>query len=101
VASPAWTQVFANVLALPIEIPLETQLGTLGAALTAAVATGYFATLDEASVEMTAIAKTLRPEPELVEVYGERYVAYLDLRAQMGSGPASRESSSQAEESLR
>jgi L-xylulokinase len=101
VASPAWTQVFANVLALPIEIPLETQLGTLGAALTAAVATGYFATFDEASVEMTAIAKTLRPEPELVEVYGERYVAYLDLRAQMGSGPASRESSSQAEESLR
>ncbi len=74
--SEVWCQIFADVLQIPIEITSGTELGTLGAAMCAGVATGHFPSLESASESMVRVVRTILPNPENKAIYEEKYVNY-------------------------
>lgn len=77
--SRAWTQIFADVTGLPVAVSEGEELGALGAALTAAVATGHHANLPTAARAMCRIARMAYPEPHLRDFYESRYRDFLRL----------------------
>ncbi|MFO7936269.1 MAG: FGGY-family carbohydrate kinase [Kiritimatiellia bacterium] len=74
--SNVWSQMFADILHVPIEIPAGRELGALGAAIAAAVACGAYANYEEAVKQMTRIERTHQPDSALNDLYEERYVRY-------------------------
>lgn len=78
--SPFVMQTLANVTGHRIEVMDCKDSCALGDAMFAAVASGYYPTLEEAVERMQAgIMKTYTPEPETREYYDKRYEEYLKL----------------------
>jgi L-xylulokinase len=71
--SEVWVQMFADILNLPIEITDNDELGTLGAAMAAAVGAGTFKDFREASQSMVRVTKIVNPQAERVPVYQEKF----------------------------
>ena len=80
VRSKVWVQIFADVLQLPIEIVEAEELGALGAAMAAAVATGRFADYPAAASEMVRLTGTVYPNPDRVAIYQKKYETYCAFR---------------------
>ncbi len=74
--SEVWCQIFADVLQIPIEITSGTELGTLGAAMCAGVATGHFPSLESASESMVRVVRAILPNPENKAIYEKKYANY-------------------------
>lgn len=74
--SEIWTQMFADVLGLPVCIPEAEEVGALGAAMCAAVGAGLCDDLTQASARMVRLARTHQPRPELHRRYRKRYQGY-------------------------
>ena len=74
--SAVWSQMFADVFQVPIEIPAGRELGALGAAIAAAVACGIYASLEDAVRGMTRIERTHQPDPARGALHAERYARY-------------------------
>ncbi len=74
--SKEWVQIFADVLQLPIEVTTSTELGALGAAICAGIATGVFDSFDSAANSMVNVAYTCMPNKECKEIYEKKYSLY-------------------------
>ncbi len=74
--SPVWTQMFADILGLPVETVEAKETGALGCAMAAACGAGDFATLEEASAHMCRILNRLEPDPEKKAIYDQKYAMY-------------------------
>jgi L-xylulokinase len=74
--SPVWLQIFADVLQIPIEVTTGTELGTLGAAICAGVATKQFESFEQAAEKMVEVSQTYTPAPGKKELYEKKYAAY-------------------------
>ena len=70
--SEVWVQMFADCFQIPVEVPSGSELGALGAAIAAAVATGCYANYAEAVKAMTKIARRYEPHTTMTAKY-ERY----------------------------
>ena len=70
--SAVWMQMFADVFGLSVEVPAGSELGALGAAITAAVAAGLHADLPSAVAAMTRMERRYEPDPALTSVYAAR-----------------------------
>ncbi len=79
--SGAWAQIFADVFQLPVEIPAGTELGALGAAMTAGVAAGCFADYRTAAEQMVGVDRVQTPDPSVADVYETKYAKYRKLLA--------------------
>jgi len=79
VNAPAWVQMFADILQLRIETVDVKELGTLGAAMTAAVATGAYANLEQAAAAMVKIGRIYRPNPAHADAYERKYQSFLAI----------------------
>jgi len=77
--SEVWAQMFADIFQIPVEIPAGTELGCLGAAICAAVASGVYPTYEEACRNMVTITRVYQPNPDLSAVYEKKYERYLRL----------------------
>lgn len=75
--SAAWRQMFADVLNRPVETTRATELGTLGAAMCAAVSVGAYPDVGAAADAMVALAEVSRPDPRAVKIYDAKYRRYL------------------------
>ncbi|MBQ6322276.1 MAG: carbohydrate kinase [Lachnospiraceae bacterium] len=75
--SKIWSQMFADICQLPVETVAADEAGALGCAIAAAVATGEYATLEEAIQNMTVIHEPLQPNKELKEIYDRKYQLYV------------------------
>lgn len=76
-ASDFWVQMFADVLKIPVELQDTEEPGTLGAAMSAAIACGHFHSFHEA-VEQTVHIKTIvYPDRKAGEIYQKKYEEYL------------------------
>ncbi|MEU3272784.1 FGGY-family carbohydrate kinase [Saccharomonospora sp. NPDC006951] len=73
VRSPEWTQIFADVLARPIVIPDDPDVGARGAALVAAEAVGAPFDADL----WAAKSRTVEHQPRAAELYDRGYTGYL------------------------
>jgi L-ribulokinase len=95
------TQIVADVLKMPIDVPASDQCVALGAAVFAAVAAGLYPDISSAQRALCApVEKTYTPKPARARLYDAVYGKYKTLGAfveteimeQTGQGPALRRS---------
>lgn len=77
--SSLWTQMFADVLDVPVEVTASQEPGTLGAALAAGVGVGMFADLASAVAGAVRVERTASPNPENHALYQARYARFTRL----------------------
>jgi L-xylulokinase len=77
--SPVWTQIFADTLQLPMEVPEGIEIGARGAAISAGIGVGVYQ--DHADAVATAVKVRRRQEPNSAATpfYLERYNEYKNL----------------------
>lgn len=75
--SPVWTQMFADVMNMPVETVDASETGALGCAIAAAAAVGRCASLPNAAAHMCKISAAVHPRPDAAAVYEKKYRLYL------------------------
>lgn len=81
--SSFWSQMFADVLGLPVEVIAVDELGALGAAMAAAVAAGTYPSLEAAANKMVSVKHRLEPDLASHEVYRTKYALYQEVSRRM------------------
>ena len=74
--SEIWSQMFADIIQLPIEISSSTELGTKGAAMCAGVSVDVFADLEDAAKVFSKVIKTYEPNLKKRKIYDQKYKRY-------------------------
>lgn len=82
--SELWSQMFADVLDLPVEITDVEESGALGAATLAGIGVGVFGSLEEAREKAVRILRVHQPDPERRGQLAEAYETYAALAGTMG-----------------
>ena len=81
--SPVWTQMFADILGLPVETVNVNETGALGCAIAAAAATGTYASLAEAGRAMCPVGVRVAPDMAAHACYDRRYRLYRRIIEQL------------------
>ncbi|MBQ8814257.1 MAG: xylulokinase [Lachnospiraceae bacterium] len=71
--SKLWKRIFANVLNVELQCPESEQGPGMGGAMLAMVACGAYADVKRVCEKMVRVASVVKPEPELVTKYENRY----------------------------
>jgi xylulokinase len=74
--APLWAQIIANIMQR--EAQISTEASVRGAAILAAVGTGYFRDINHAVVEMAKPAHKIKPKNRLKEIYEIGYQNFLE-----------------------
>lgn len=74
-----WPQIVADVVGLPVRVPVVKESTALGAALYAGIGAGLYRDLAEVVGELVRFERTFEPEPAARETYDERYAAWRAL----------------------
>lgn len=77
--SSVWSQMFADVLDMPVEVVSANEVGALGVALMAGVGIGIFQDYGEAFGKAVKIHKSFYPDPVSTNAYLKRYDEWLSL----------------------
>jgi xylulokinase len=77
--SASWLQMRADVLGAQVSVPQISEAASLGAAILAAVSTGFFADAQAGSREWVKAARTFEPDSRMHDRYTEKYANYLKL----------------------
>ncbi len=77
--SDVWMQLFADIIDIPMEIPEGTQLGALGAAMAAGLCIGIFSDFGDAVQKMVRIKKRFEPKNDNKIVFDQKYKLYKGL----------------------
>ena len=77
--SDLWLKIKADVLQKPVTAVEVEEAACLGAALTAAVATGSFVSLEEGVSHMVRLRETIQPDRDHYAAYQKGYAQYLEL----------------------
>ncbi|MGB8811990.1 MAG: FGGY-family carbohydrate kinase [Paracoccaceae bacterium] len=83
--SPVWSDIFADVLNCPIEVPEGSELGALGVSILAAKAIGAYDSLDAAQTAMTRIARRHDPDPARAAPHLAKYPRYRNISAALST----------------
>lgn len=75
--SQVWTQMFADVMKLPVEVVQVNETGALGCAVIGAAASGEYASLADAAAHMCRISQPIMPDQIRSRLYDEKYELYL------------------------
>ena len=78
-ASEFWCQMFASCLNKTIQVTSGKEIGARGAALLAAVASGYFDNIYQGMDQMIHIKKEFEPDREENKIYEMNYQLYTEL----------------------
>ncbi|MEO7912744.1 MAG: FGGY-family carbohydrate kinase, partial [Roseiflexaceae bacterium] len=78
-----WSQMFADVLDLPLEVPHGTEIGACGAALCAGIGTGVYADYANAATRAVTIERIHAPDPAATARYRAAYAEYQRLTEAM------------------
>lgn len=74
--SRVWTQMFADILGVPVETVAVNETGALGCAIAAATAVGAYENLEAAAKAMCPVGERAEPNPAVQQVYARRYRLY-------------------------
>ena len=74
-----WLRILASVLNMELEVPAVEEGPAMGGALLAAVACGTYTSVAQAAAAVVSTRETISPEPELVQLYEERYQTFRTL----------------------
>ena len=75
--SDLWAQIVADVLQVPVQIPVLKEATALGTALCAAVAVGSYSSLAEAGIASVKWDRIVEPNPSNKSTYDEGYERWL------------------------
>jgi len=78
-----WPQIMADVLGVPVHIPMVTESSALGAAICAGAGAGVYAGLTEPRPGLRRRAATFAPDPAVAAAYDERYAAWREIYRRM------------------
>jgi L-xylulokinase len=81
--SHVWTQMFADALQLPIEVPTGTEVAARGVAMAAGIGAGVYRDYADAVARVVQVAREHRPNPAATPAYLARYAEYIRLREVM------------------
>ncbi len=74
--NPAFVQMFADVLGMPVTVTNTDEAAAWGAALCAGTAVGAFASVQDDPTDQEVSARTYSPDPERCAAYDERFALY-------------------------
>ena len=74
--SAVWTQMFADVMNLPVEAVDVNETGALGCAVICAVASGAYDSLAKAANAMCSMSPPCKPSPKNAALYEKKYILY-------------------------
>jgi xylulokinase len=77
--SDRWLQIKADILGIPVMRPGFTESGVCGAAMLAGLATGVFASAEQAVSAIVKIDRSFEPQSTRHAFYRERYALYREL----------------------
>lgn len=84
--SPLWCQILADVLNIPVKVPVVKEATALGAAILAGIGAGIYTDIRKTAQDLVKIEKTYYPDPEnaktydgLYQTWREAYKVQLDL----------------------
>ncbi len=77
--SALWKRMIASILNIKLEILVSEQGPGMGGAMLAMVATGAYASVEEACKSIVEVAEVVEPEPNLVALYQERYEKFRQI----------------------
>jgi L-xylulokinase len=83
-ASGAWCGIFASALGRRVETSDASQAGARGIAAAAAVATGRYSSLEEASAAMSRVKETYEPDAAETVALNEAYSRFREIAAALG-----------------
>ncbi len=83
--SPAWLQMFADVLGMSVEVTGNLELGTLGAALSAGVAAGVYSSFEDAVDRTVQVTGSYSPNDDTHKIYQKKYERFLEKLAAMNA----------------
>lgn len=84
--SPLWSQIVADILDLPIQVPAVADLACVGAALLAGTGSGVFASMEEGYHRLKAPEKEVLPNPDRAAEYSRCFAAYKNGAEALCSG---------------
>jgi autoinducer 2 (AI-2) kinase len=71
-----WPQIVADVVGIPVRVPVVKESTALGAALYAGIGAGLYRDLDEVVGELVRFERTFEPGAAALATYDERYAAW-------------------------
>ena len=74
--SAIWTQMFADVMGMPVETVTAGETGALGCAVAVAAAVGDYAGPADAALHMCAVSPAVYPRTEASDIYQKKYALY-------------------------
>jgi xylulokinase len=77
--SALWKKIIANVLNMELEIVENEEGPALGGAILAAVACGAYPDVTEATKQIVKVVDVVKPTPELVKKYDEKYEQFKQI----------------------
>ncbi|MED9932445.1 MAG: FGGY-family carbohydrate kinase, partial [Catenibacillus sp.] len=77
--SALWRKMTANILGIPVAVVQSEEGPAMGAAMLAAVGTGAFKTVKEASEKIVKIAEIIEPDSSLVMKYEAKYRQFAEI----------------------
>lgn len=77
--SKVWSQMFADVIQIPMEVTDGNELGARGAALSAGIGTGIYKDYAEAVAQAVTVVRVHEPNPSNTPIYLRRYTEYKKL----------------------
>ena len=77
--STFWTQLKSDITGKPIDVPSSDTATTLGAAILAGVATGVYASFEEAIEKTVKVKRSHEPNNEYDNIYQNNYEIFLEL----------------------
>jgi L-xylulokinase len=81
--SQVWTQIFADTLQLPMEVPAGAEMGARGAAFCAGIGVGAYRDHADAVARAVKLERRQEPDPEATPHYLARYAEYRCLLVAM------------------
>jgi autoinducer 2 (AI-2) kinase len=79
--STLWPQILADVLGIPVQVPVVKEATSLGAALLAGKGIGLYPDIKEAARKLVKIEREFAPNPENQGVYQKAYDAWQTVYA--------------------
>ena len=77
--SPTWMQLKADLLGKPVHAMRVSEAVCLGAAILAGTGTGVYKSAQQASLKLSKIERTYRPDARRSAIYAERFARYREL----------------------
>ena len=77
--SPLWQKMIANVLGIPLDLPVTEQGPGYGGAMLAMVACGKYPTVIDAAKDLIKVKATVMPDKDITERYEKKYQLFKQI----------------------